>query len=135
VHHARTDYLTGDIATSGIAAAYNAAAFRVMGGVYRDNVSAPGNMTGKGFTLGVVVPFGASEVKGALSNYKTDAGAQPESRKLAVGYVYNFSKRTAAYVTYARLRNSGGATRAINGAVTAANQSSSGSDIGIRHAF
>jgi hypothetical protein len=39
------------------------------------------------------------------------------------------------YGTYARVRNSGGATRALNGAATAANQSSSGFDLGLRHTF
>lgn len=135
MHHARTDYLTGDITTSGIAAGYSTAAFRVMGGAYRDDVSAPGNVTGKGFTLGLIVPIGASEVKAAVSKYKTDAGAQPATQKLALGYIYNFSKRTAAYTTYARVRNSGGAARAIAGSLTAANHGSSGVDVGIRHAF
>jgi predicted porin len=135
VHHARTDYTTGDIATSGIAAAYSAAAFRLMGGLFRDHVGRPGNTTGNGFTLGVIVPIGASDFKAAISKYRVDTGAQPETRKLALGYVYNFSKRTAAYGTYARVSNSGGATRAINGAVTGANQGSSGFDIGIRHTF
>lgn len=135
VHHARTDYLTGDITTSGIAAAYGTAALRVMGGLYRDDVSAPGSITGKGFTLGLIVPFGASDMKAAVSKYKTDAGTHPETQKFALGYVYNFSKRTAGYSTYARVRNSGGATRAINGSLTAANHGSGGFDVGIRHAF
>lgn len=134
-HHARTDYVTGNITTSGIGGAYNAGSFKVMGGLFRDDVAQPANTTGKGFTLGVLVPVGASEFKAAVSKYKVDAGAQPETQKVSLGYVYNFSKRTAAYTTYARLRNGGGATRAINGSLTAANHGSSGFDVGIRHAF
>ena len=39
------------------------------------------------------------------------------------------------YATFARVSNSGTATQALNGAVTAAGQSSSGLDIGLRHTF
>ncbi|WP_374669427.1 porin, partial [Ramlibacter sp.] len=59
----------------------------------------------------------------------------PKSRKIALGYVHNLSKRTAVYTTYARVRNSNGAAAALNGATTAANASSSGFDIGVRHSF
>ena len=54
---------------------------------------------------------------------------------MAIGYVHNLSKRTAVYGTYARVKNSGGSTVSLNGATTAANQSSSGIDIGLRHSF
>lgn len=52
-----------------------------------------------------------------------------------MGYVYNLSKRTALYTTFARVRNTGGASAAINGAVTSENNSSSGYDFGINHVF
>ena len=57
------------------------------------------------------------------------------SDKFAIGYVHNLSKRTALYGTYARVSNSGGAAQALNGATTAANGSSNGFDLGVRHAF
>lgn len=47
--------------------------------------------------------------------------------------VHNLPKRTSLYGTYARVRNSGGATAALNGATAGANQSSSGLDLGLRH--
>lgn len=59
----------------------------------------------------------------------------PTSKKLALGYVHNLSKRTALYATYARVTNSGGAAASLNGSVTAANASSTGYDFGVRHAF
>ena len=135
VHHASTHYVAGDISTYGLAASYDMTAVRLMGGLFRDRVAAPGNNTGKGYTLGAVVPVGSGDFKIALSRYGTSAGLQPETTKLAVGYVHNLSKRTALYTTYARVRNSGGATRALNGAVTAPNAGSSGFDVGIRHFF
>jgi len=45
------------------------------------------------------------------------------------------SKRTSLFATYARNANSGGANRALNGAVTGANQASTGYDLGVNHTF
>jgi predicted porin len=59
----------------------------------------------------------------------------PESKKIALGYVHNLSKRTALYTTFARVKNSGGAASSLNGSVTAANGKSTGYDFGIRHSF
>jgi len=57
------------------------------------------------------------------------------AKKTAIGFVNPLSKRTDVYVTYATIDNSGGSTAALNGAVTGANKSSSGYDIGIKHSF
>jgi predicted porin len=74
-------------------------------------------------------------IKLALSEYGTNATGNPNVRKFAAGYVHNLSKRTAVYGTFARVSNSGGATTALNKGTTAANMSSSGFDIGVRHQF
>ncbi|WP_260602477.1 hypothetical protein [Variovorax sp. MHTC-1] len=58
-----------------------------------------------------------------------------ETKKVSLGHVHNMSKRTALYATSARVRNSGGAMAALNGAITGAYRSSSGFDLGVRHAF
>ena len=94
-----------------------------------------GTVTGKGFNVGVSAPVGAGEIRGAYSSYKTNAAGTPKADKIAIGYVHNLSKRTAAYTTFARVKNSGGATQALNGATTGANTSSTGFDFGIRHSF
>lgn len=64
-----------------------------------------------------------------------DNGAGAKTDKFALGYVHDLSKRTALYGTFASLSNSGGAAQALNGAATPANGSSTGFDIGVRHAF
>ena len=69
-----------------------------------------------------------------FSNASLKQGAA-ETKRNAVGYVMPLSKRTMAYATYARNGNSGGAARGLNGAVTAANASSTGYDFGVRHSF
>ena len=94
-----------------------------------------GARNGKGYLVGALVPVGSDVIKLALSRHETDAAGNPTGRKIAVGYVDNFSKRTAVYGTYAIVHNSGGAATALNGAVTAPDTTAKGADIGIRHSF
>jgi len=106
-----------------------------MGGYYRDRVAAVTELSGRGYQVGGIYRVGSGEIKASFSGYRTTAAGEPETKKIALGYVHNLSKRTALYGTYARVRNSGGATTALNGAATAANQASSGLDLGVRHTF
>lgn len=139
VAHARTRYAqtatTGDITATNIGARYDMGAFSLMGGLFRDHVDTTAGLTGRGAQIGGIYSVGSGEIKAQWSHYKTTAAGHPETRKLSLGYVHNLSKRTALYATYARVRNSGGAATALNGATTAANQSSSGFDVGLRHSF
>lgn len=91
-----------------------------------------------GWLIGGFVPVGAGEIRASYSRFHIDppgTGAEPLARKLAVGYVHHLSKRTALYGTYARVRNRDGSTLALGGSSTAANQNSSGLDLGVRHSF
>ena len=94
-----------------------------------------GAVSGKGWLLGGWVPVGAGQVLASYSQYELSSAANPEGKKIALGYIHQLSKRTALYGTWARLKNSGGAALALNGASTAPNSSSSGLDVGIRHTF
>ena len=86
-----------------------------------------------GYLVGALVPAGPGTVRVAFSSSDNGAGAKTD--KFALGYVHDLSKRTALYGTFASLSNSGGAAQALNGAVTPANGSSTGFDLGVRHAF
>lgn len=87
-----------------------------------------------GYTVGALVPVApAGTVRVSFSSSDNGAGAKTD--KFSLGYVYDMSKRTALYGTFASLSNSGGAAQALNGAATPANGSSTGFDLGIRHAF
>lgn len=136
---AKTQYAktatTGDITSSNFGVKYQAGPVLVLAGYFMDKVESTAGVTGKGTSVGGIWRVGVGDVKVALSNYKSSSGTRPESKKLSVGYVHNLSKRTALYTTYARVRNSGGATTAVGGAVTAANANSSGFDLGLRHTF
>lgn len=101
-----------------------------------------GSVDQKAAEIGVVVPVGQGEIKAAYTASKIDnpaPAADPDAKQVAVGYVYNLSKRTALYGHYAQITNKNGATfqvGSINGSTgTAANTKSSGFEVGLRHAF
>lgn len=137
--HATTKYATtttaGNITSTNIGGRYDFNAFSVMGGYFRDKVDTTAGITGKGPQIAGIWRVGVGEVKAMYSSYKTTAVGNPESKKISLGYVHNLSKRTAVYGTYAQVNNSGGATTSLNNSITAANKSSSGFDLGIRHSF
>jgi predicted porin len=128
----RTRYAAGDVKQRNLNAAWNFGAAKVMG-TYSSDTN--GAVAAHGGSVGLSVPMGVGELKAAYSRYRKNAAGSPEGRKLALGYVHNLSKTTALYATYAHVSNSGGASFALNGASTAANESSNGLDLGLRHSF
>ena len=126
----RTEYAAGDFVQSNLFAGYDFGVARVVATLSRDRA---GTVRANGGEVGVVVPVGVGEVKAEYSYYRRNVGG--DGKKLALGYVYNLSKRTALYATAARINNSGGAAYALNGATTAKDASATGYDMGIRHSF
>lgn len=129
---ARTKYAAGDVRQYNMGAQWDFGPAKLVAEYSRDQ---NGPLKARGFSLGSLIGVGAGVIKVAYSGYRTDAAGDPRSSKLAVGYVHNLSKRTALYTTAAHLKNKGGAARALAGAATAANQSSTGYEVGIRHTF
>jgi predicted porin len=128
----KTDYSTGDVKQNNVGASYDFGVDKVQVQASRESVGA---LKGRGYLLGGVVPFGPDLVRASVSSYRTDASGAPRSTKLALGYVHNFSKRTAIYVGIARMTNSAAANQALNGAQTALGRSSRGFDAGLTHSF
>jgi len=106
----------------------------------------------RNWLLGTVVPMGQGEIHAAYSQAKgKDAVEGAKARQLALGYVYNLSKRTALYGTIADLKNEGGSSfvvatpptpslTTVNAAgvatlSSAANTKSRGAEVGLRHSF
>ncbi|RZL87922.1 MAG: porin [Variovorax sp.] len=105
-----------------------------------------------GWLLGATVPVGPGLIRLAYSAVTIDTNrnilqinGDPKADKFALGYVYNLSKRTALYATAARINNKNGydlvlggpnyvsRVAAVPGVYTP--KSSTGYDLGIRHAF
>ena len=93
--------------------------------------------------VGALVPLGSGTLR--LSYIDADASGLTAARvsteandgkQLAIGYVYDLSKRTSLYTTYARIDNKGSATFAVaTPPAVPAGRDSSGYEFGIRHRF
>jgi predicted porin len=132
VYWARTHYAAGDALYRGGAINYDFGPVKATAVVNSDR---QGVLGAKGLLVGAWVPLGNSEIKAAYSMSRSNAAGEPEAKKIAVGYVYNLSKRTALYTTLAHVTNKGGSRQALGGSTTGPNQSSKGFDLGIRHDF
>jgi len=128
--YARQEFASGDIVSTNLGFIHDAKVVKLTAAVFRDKTESATPFSGKGFTLGAIAPVGAGEFKLAFSRSGSDAAPQSETKKISIGYVDNLSKRTALYTTYARAKNEGDATTALNSAVTGANRDSSGYDLG-----
>ncbi|MDM0019111.1 porin [Variovorax saccharolyticus] len=126
-----------DITTYNLGASYDLGFARLSGMYSREKYErAAVSNTGKGYMVGVNVPVGVGNIVAAYSRIEIDLPRTPTSDKMAVGYVHNLSKRTALYATYARLGNKGDALLSVAASLPGRpNTSSSGYDLGIRHAF
>lgn len=134
----RTKYAAGDFLQNNVAVKYDLGVAKIMAQYSFDkNDAVAGGADGRGYLIGSQIPVGPGEIRVAYSRYKSDVpGIEPTTKKFALGYVHNLSKRTAVYATFAHVSNSGGAGQVLNGATLAnPNHSSKGYDIGIRHTF
>lgn len=95
------------------------------------------------YLIGAVVPLGQGEIHIAYdkANGSGSAALDPQdANQIAVGYVYNLSKRTALYGTYSRIKNDGSTTAGANflvpgGTGGATGDTSKGFEVGMRHSF
>jgi predicted porin len=116
--------------TSNIGGSYDLGVAKLMAQSNKTKVTGAADIDG--YVVGATAPMGAGTVRFSLS--ETDK-AGVKSNLTAIGYVYGLSKRTDLYATYASVKNKGGATAALNGVATGANQSSTGYDFGVKHSF
>ena len=121
---------TTEVKTSTMGASYNLGVATLM--VNSNTVSNTGAADLKGSMIGAHVPMAGGTFRISSASLKQGAA---ETKRTSVGFVKPLSKRTDLYATYARNANSGGAARGLNGAVTAANASSTGYDFGVKHTF
>lgn len=104
------------------------------------DMSKAGSIDQKAAMIGAVVPVGQGEIHASYTSSKIDnpaPAADPDAKQVAVGYIYNLSKRTALYGHYAQIKNKNGAAFVV-GAITgssALNGKSTGYELGLRHSF
>jgi len=102
-----------------------------------------GGATEKKYTwtsIGAKVPMGNGYIPVSYNTSKNDVDSK-KADQFAVGYVYNLSKRTAAYATYSKITNKNGADYGFNGgnygfaSGLTATGNGTAYDIGLRHSF
>jgi predicted porin len=126
---------TGEVKNLTATAAYTMGDIKVSVGYAEEKVDRLTPIKASGYIVSGIYRYGVNDIKASISTYGTDATGDPKANKFAIGLVHNLSKRTALYTTLASVSNKGGSASALNGSTTAANQSSTGFDLGIRHSF
>ena len=139
--HMRTsnNLTTGDFKDTALAGSYNTGFLSVSGGVRRLQYL---NSKQNNYLLAASMPLGVHELKASWNRavFGGSVGAvsiaNDRADQYAVGYVYNLSKRSRLYATYAKINNKGNARFVIQGALAgAAGARSSGFETGINHEF
>ena len=136
IAHGRTSLASGDVSTTNAGLAYDFGVAKPLLQLFQDRkegVAAPSRSSG--FLVGAQFPVGPGYIPVSYSRIKDNAAVERKANQVAVGYVYNLSKRTAVYTTFSRISNSGGAALSGGGVPGVANAAWRGTDIGIRHSF
>lgn len=89
--------------------------------------------------IGALITVGQGIIRMSYADYDLK-NSNNDFKKLGLGYIYNLSKRTAVYGTYARVDNDGAQVRPVtDNGLSAGNASpggtASGFEFGIRHIF
>jgi predicted porin len=130
----KTNYVTGDYTQSNVAANYQLGDAKLMYLWGQNKVGitkTTSNMIGTQYTMG------PGEIRFAYTQLKA-SGVANDADQLALGYVYNLSKRTALHATASQVKNKGvGKNFVVGGGVAVTNPggTSSGVELGVRHSF
>lgn len=101
------------------------------------SIATRGTAKNDSYILGLTAPVGPGTVKASYVRVNQNAAAgNNDANLLAVGYVYDLSKRTAVYGTYARVDNKSNTNLYNNGrATTQFGGNTTGLELGVRHSF
>ena len=141
IAYGRTTLASGDVTLVNGGASYKFDVATVVGQLFTDrkNVTVAGGANrSNGWLLGATIPVGPATIPLSFSSVKDNSNAATganKANKFAVGYVYNLSKRTAIYTTYALVSNKGLSAISGGGTVGVAGANWTGLDIGLRHSF
>ena len=130
----KTKYATGDFTQSNFGANYQFGPAKLM---YLWGQNKVGNTKTTINMIGTQWDVGPGQLRFAYTALSA-SGVASDANQVALGYVYNLSKRTALYSTYSQVNNKGvGKSFSVGGgyAPTAAGGNSSGLEFGVRHTF
>lgn len=122
----------GDLTQTNLGASYD---FGVVKAMALWNENKVGATRTRSYLIGGLMPMGPGTIRAAYSRVST-TGVANDANHIALGYVYNLSKRSALYANYAHISNKNNGTNYNVGvAVLTPGGSSSGYEFGIRHSF
>jgi len=142
VAYGKTDYLQsptqGKYTVMGIAGSYNISGIKPMAQYVKHKVdySTGTDPERTDWLVGIVWSIGATDLRASINRYDVK-NTNNDGQQIAVGVVYNLSKRTALYGTYAQMDNKGTGTSFATGSVAATTLGgkTQGLDLGVRHSF
>jgi predicted porin len=121
--------------TANIGASYNLGFATVMG--YYGRFALGGN-TRTNLLIGATAKFGPGTFRASYASYENDDAAVNDANQVALGYIYDLSRRTALYATVSRVSNDTAAAFGANaggGIAPAAGKNYTGAEVGVRHSF
>ena len=131
---------SNDMTAANIGASFNLGFLTLFGQYHRYDLDVP-NRELTNAMLGATVPLGAGTFKASFGKSSSN-NSDFDATQIAVGYVYDLSKRTALYTHFSRVNNDGsnltGARFTAGGAgptFRAGGQTSTGYEFGVRHSF
>ena len=123
-----------------VGGSWNFGAFKLMGlmnfesGEGKNQPAGQQDLDIKTYMIGASMPLGAGELKASYT-YGDASYDLLEGSQIAIGYIYNLSKRTALYTTYSYLSNNSKLGQYNLGLATNAGGSTFGLDFGVKHSF
>ncbi len=134
--------LPNDLKTWSLGASYDLGMVKPAFLYHSEKGGATSNAKFDTWMLALTAPVGPGKLIGSYARYD-DKNSSNDSDAYAIGYVYDLSKRTAVYGTYAHMKNKNGANRNLGGVggsfnqnvLVGAGQNVNGYQVGIRHAF
>lgn len=130
---------SNDLTGMNLGGSFKMGNFTLFGQWHKYEVDTPANTDQTNLMIGGTLAMGAGTLKLTYGKASSDVKAR-EGTQVAVGYVHDLSKRTSLYGTFSKISNEAGARYAVAGTTPAFGgtdnkPSSSGYEIGVRHAF
>ncbi|MES2423580.1 MAG: porin [Pseudomonadota bacterium] len=133
----KIEFNTGDFQEITLGGSYDFGIVKVGLAAHRNEVKAPANVKTNVTMAYLTAPVGPGLVRVAYTKADEKSAGNNDGNIFAIGYVYNLSKRTSVYTTFATSKNKNGSARYTVGSATAtvANGKTQGFDLGLSHAF
>ena len=135
VAYGRTDLGASDLKGFNAGASYD---FGFMNLMAQYNRYEAGASEQKNFLIGATAPVGPGTLLASYNKASGSGAGAGDATMLALGYVYDLSKRTAVYTTFARIDNDAGSRFVASGSGPVnpiTGQKSTGYEMGLRHRF